>query len=73
VFVERLWRTVKYEEVYLKDYETPREAAQQLGQFFVRYNEQRQHQALGYQTPATVYLAAEWHAAVYLNARSFLS
>jgi putative transposase len=55
VFVERLWRTVKYEEVYLKDYETPREAAQQLGQFFVRYNEQRQHQALGYQTPAVVY------------------
>jgi putative transposase len=55
VFVERLWRTVKYEEVYLKDYETPREATQQLGQFFVRYNEQRQHQALGYQTPATVY------------------
>jgi putative transposase len=55
VFVERLWRTVKYEEVYLKDYATPREATQQLGRFFVRYNEQRQHQALGYQTPATVY------------------
>lgn len=55
VFVERLWRTVKYEEVYLKDYATPREATQQLGRFFVRYNEQRQHQALGYQTPAEVY------------------
>jgi putative transposase len=55
VFVERLWRTVKYEEVYLKDYETPREATQQLARFFVRYNEQRQHQALGYQTPAAVY------------------
>jgi putative transposase len=55
VFVERLWRTVKYEEVYLKDYTTPREATQQLGRFFVRYNEQRQHQALGYQTPAGVY------------------
>jgi putative transposase len=55
VFVERLWRTVKYEEVYLKDYQTPWEATQQLGQFFVRYNEQRQHQALGYQTPAVVY------------------
>jgi hypothetical protein len=38
VFVERLWRTVKYEEVYLKDYETPWEATQQLGRFFVRYN-----------------------------------
>jgi putative transposase len=55
VFVERLWRTVKYEEVYLKDYETPREAIQQLGRFFVRYNEQRQHQSLDYQTPAAVY------------------
>jgi len=39
----------------LKDYATPREATQQLGRFFVRYNEQRQHQALGYQTPAGVY------------------
>jgi len=55
VFVERLWRTVKYEEVYLKDYETPREAMQGLGTFFVRYNEWRQHQALDYQTPASVY------------------
>lgn len=55
VFVERLWRTVKYEEVYLKDYETPREAMQGLATFFVRYNKWRQHQALGYQTPASVY------------------
>jgi len=55
VFVERLWRTVKYEEVYLKDYETPREAMQGLGTFFVRYNEWRQHQALDYRTPAAVY------------------
>jgi putative transposase len=55
VFVERLWRTVKYEEVYLKDYETPREAMQGLDTFFVRYNEQRQHQSLAYQTPAAVY------------------
>jgi len=58
VFVERLWRTVKYEEVYLKDYETPREAIQGLGTFFVRYNEWRQHQALGYQTPASVYFGS---------------
>ena len=55
VFVERLWRTVKYEDVYVKDDETPREALQGLGTFFVRYNEWRQHQALGYQTPASVY------------------
>ena len=55
VFVERLWRTVKYEEVYLKDYETPREAIQGLATFFVRYNERRQHQSLAYRTPAAVY------------------
>jgi putative transposase len=55
VFVERLWRTVKYEEVYLKDYETPREAMQGLATFFVRYNEWRQHQALDYRTPAAIY------------------
>jgi len=58
VFVERLWRTVKYEEVYLKDYATPREATQQLGRFLGRYNEQRQYQALGYQTPAEVYFGS---------------
>ena len=58
VFVERLWRTVKYEEVYLKDYETPREAMQGLATFFVRYNEWRQHQALEYQTPAAVYFSS---------------
>jgi putative transposase len=58
VFVERLWRTVKHEEVYLKEYETPREATQQLGRFFVRYNSERPHQALGYQTPAAVYFGS---------------
>jgi putative transposase len=58
VFVERLWRTVKYEEVYLKDYATPRQAMQGLAQFFVRYNGLRQHQALGYQTPAAVYFGS---------------
>lgn len=58
VFVERLWRTVKYEEVYLKDYETPREAIHGLSTFFVHYNERRQHQALEYQTPASVYFGS---------------
>ena len=55
VFVERLWRTVQYEEVYWKDYETPREALEGFATFFVRDNEWRQPQALGSQTPAAVY------------------
>jgi len=55
VFVERLWRTVKYEEVYLKDYTTVREARQGLDQYFTFYNHERLHQALSYRTPAAVY------------------
>jgi len=55
VFVERLWRSVKYEEVYLKDYNTPREAIQGLEAYFAFYNGQRLHQSLNYQTPASVY------------------
>ena len=46
---------MKQEEVYLKDYRTPREATQELDRFFVRYNERRQHQSLNYRTPAAVY------------------
>jgi putative transposase len=56
VFVERLWRSVKYEEVYLRDYHSVWEARQGLAQYFVFYNEERLHQALGYRTPAAVYL-----------------
>ena len=55
VFVERLWRTVTYEEVYLKDSTTVREARQGLGRYFAFSNHERFHQALGYQTPAAVY------------------
>lgn len=55
IFNERLWRSVKYEEVYLKDYETPKDARLGLGSYFKRYNEKRLHQALDYQTPAEVY------------------
>jgi len=59
VFTERLWRTVKYEEVYLNEYVTPREARQALTRYFQFYNHERVHQALGYRTPAEVYFAAE--------------
>jgi putative transposase len=55
IFVERLWRTVKVEEVYLRDYQTVTEAAYSLGRYFEFYNNQRLHQALGYRTPAEVY------------------
>jgi putative transposase len=55
VFVERLWRTVKYEEVYLKCYETVPELSRGLGRYFAFYNQERLHQGLGYRTPAEVY------------------
>jgi putative transposase len=58
VFVERLWRTVKYEEVSWKEDETPREARQGLATFCVRDHEWRQPQSLEYQTPAAVYFRA---------------
>ena len=57
IFVERLWRTVKYEEVYLRNYATPREARRGLSEYMVFYNEERPHQALGYRTPAETYFA----------------
>ena len=55
IFIERLWRTVKYEEVYLKDYFDVREAVSNLKGYFAFYNHQRPHQALGYQMPAAIY------------------
>ena len=57
VFVERLWRSVKYEEVYLKDYTGFTDAARNLAGYFRFYNRERLHQALGYRTPAAVYRA----------------
>jgi putative transposase len=55
IFTERLWRTVKYEEVYLHDYSSPREARSQLSAYFEFYNHKRPHQSLEYRTPAEVY------------------
>lgn len=57
VFIERLWRTVKYEDIYLKDYADVRELEHGLRRYFDFYNHQRPHQALNYQTPATLYQA----------------
>ncbi len=55
IFSERLWRTVKVEEIYLRDYQTVAEAMYNLSRYFELYNSQRLHQALGYRTPAEVY------------------
>lgn len=55
IFTERLWRTLKYEEVYLKEYRTLDEARDGLATYFTFYNHERRHQALGYKTPAAVY------------------
>ena len=59
IFVERLWRSVKYEEVYIKDYQSVPEAVQSLSAYFTFYNQERLHQALDYQTPATVHWSTE--------------
>ena len=55
IFVERLWRSVKYEEVYLKAYENVYEAKSGIGTYLDFYNDERPHQSLGYQTPHQVF------------------
>jgi putative transposase len=55
VFVERLWRTVKYEDIYLRGSEAVPELKEGLERYFPFYNEERPHQSLAYQTPAAVY------------------
>jgi putative transposase len=57
IFVERLWRSLKYEEVYLKDYASVPEARAGIERYFRFYNHERLHQSLGYRTPAEIYLA----------------
>jgi putative transposase len=58
IFVERLWRTVKYEEVYLKQHDSVQRLLLGLTDYFVFYNEERRHQSLGYKTPSVVYQTA---------------
>ena len=55
IFIERLWRTVKYEKVYLKDYEDAARAVRSLGAYFDFYNRERIHQSLGYEVPEAVH------------------
>ena len=63
IFVERLWRSVKYEEVYLKDYRSVVEAIAGLRAYFKFYNSERLHQSLNYQTPEAVYRRGQMRAA----------
>jgi putative transposase len=55
IFVERLWRSVKYEEVYIKEYQSVSDARRNIQAYFTFYNQERLHMALDYQTPAQVY------------------
>lgn len=57
IFIERLWRSVKYEEVYLHDYIDGLDARNQLKTYFRFYNERRPHQSLNYKTPREIYMA----------------
>jgi putative transposase len=59
IFIERLWRSVKYEEVYIKGYGTLPEARAGLREYFLFYNEERLHQSLGYKTPSEVHFAKD--------------
>lgn len=57
VFVERLWRSVKYEDIFLKDYSCVADIREGLRKYFTFYNEERLHESLGYATPASVYFS----------------
>jgi len=67
IFIERLWRTVKYEEVYLHDYENVWSAEEHLGRYFPFYNDDRPHQTLDWKTPAEVYWASEMEREIHLK------
>jgi putative transposase len=80
IFVERLWRSVKYEEVYLQDYQSVREARERLRGYFLFYNTERPHEGLGYRTPCSVYFkeplnqgTQQASQAVHLKQAHFLS
>ena len=67
VFVERLWRNVKHEDVYLKGYGNMQELMLGLTEYFVYYNDERPHQALGYRTPSAVYATGQGGGAIIVD------
>jgi putative transposase len=74
IFTERLWRTIKYEEVYLHDYASPKEAYRQLANYIYFYNFERPHQALDYRTPAQLFgtvIDSNLNKSLHLNSTLF--
>ena len=71
VFVERLWRSLKYEDIYLRDYEGGLELENGMFHWFANYNDERPHQALGYATPREVYCFPESHGAKLASGVAF--
>jgi putative transposase len=67
IFTERLWRTIKYEEVYLNSYASPKEARRHLTSYLEFYSHERPHQALNYRTPAEVYFGSQPGQELQLN------
>ena len=61
IFIERLWRSLKYEEIYLKNHDTVPQRYDGVGHYFRFYNEERPHQALGNRSPQEVYLEGQIH------------
>lgn len=59
IFIERLWRSVKYEEIYLKEYESVRDTYRGIEKYFAFYNHERPHQSLKYRTPFEMHQAPE--------------
>ena len=55
ILIERFWRSIQYEEIYLYDYATPREVRRAIAAYIAFYNHERRHQSLDYATPASVY------------------
>jgi len=56
IFIERLWRSLKYELIYLREFKTVQEVKEAIGEYFIFYNNERLHQSLGYKTPASIYV-----------------
>jgi putative transposase len=67
IFVERLWRNVKYEDIYLKGYATVGELLLGLSEYFALYNSERPHQSLQYKTPDVVYASASGGGALIVD------